>query len=526
MDFREQIRAALPRPDEVSSRRWVYVPYDQLTTAVGPLAAADPSTHGVVMLESRARPRERPYHRKKLALVLSNVRHFALELAARGFRVIYRGGDAGFAELLRDTIARHGLAGVSVMEPAERGLRDGLATVEGLAVVPNETWATTADDFREGAGDAPPWRMDAFYRHVRRRTGLLMRGDRPEGGRFSHDGDNRLPWRGDPPAPSRYAVAPDAITREVLDLVAARFPGAWGALDGFDLPCSADDAEALWQHALRHALPMFGPYEDAMSAAEPALFHSLVSAPLNLSRLLPRRLIDDVVAAHRAGAIGLASTEGFVRQVLGWREFVRHVHRETRGFTSVEATGAPDFLAAGEPLPAAYLGEAPSGLRCLDTVVNRVWQSGHSHHIERLMVLANLATLIGVSPRALTDWFWFAYVDAYDWVVEPNVLAMGTFAVGDLMTTKPYVSGAAYLHRMSDFCRGCRFDPTGKNAARACPVTPMYWDFLARNADRLRTNERMRVPLAALTRRSAAQRTADAQVTAAVREALRAGRPV
>lgn len=526
MNFGERIRVARPLPDEASSRRWVYVPYDQLTTSVGPLAGADPSTHGVVMLESRARPRQRPYHRKKLALVLSNERHFALELAARGFRVIYRAGDEDFAALLRGAMNHYGLASVSMMEPAERVLRDELTSVDGLTVLPNETWVTTPEDFREGAGPAAPWRMDAFYRHVRRRTGLLMHAGRPAGGRFSHDADNRKPWRGDPAAPARHAVEPDAITREVLELVATRFPNAWGSLDGFDLPCSAADAQDAWQHALRHALPRFGPYEDAMSAVEPALFHTRISASLNLSRVLAQPLLDDVAAAYEAGSIELASAEGFVRQVLGWREFVRHVHRETRGFTALGAGGSPSYLGATNPLPAAWLGTAPSGLRCLDTVVARVWRDGYSHHIERLMVLANLATLVGVSPRALTDWFWFAYVDAYDWVVEPNVLGMGTFAVGDLMTTKPYVSGAAYLHRMGDFCRGCRFDPTGRDSAHACPVTPLYWDFLERNALRLADNERMRVPLSALARRSKEQRASDAHVANDVRAALLAGRSV
>ncbi|MFM7143202.1 MAG: FAD-binding domain-containing protein, partial [Alphaproteobacteria bacterium] len=221
----------------------------------------------------------------------------------------------------------------------------------------------------------------------------------------------------------------------------------------------------------------------------------------------------------------IASQEGFVRQVLGWREFVRHVHEATDGFRAVPGLppapdGDPRFLGADEPLPRAFWEGARSGLACLDGVVEAVWRDGHSHHITRLMVLSNLATLLGVSARELADWFWVAYDDAFDWVVEPNVIGMGTFAAGDAMTTKPYVSGSAYLHRMGDWCGACAFDP-----ARDCPVTPLYWAFLARNADTLRGNQRLRMPLASLARRAAPDRRRDEAVRQSLLAALREGLP-
>ena len=203
---------------------------------------------------------------------------------------------------------------------------------------------------------------------------------------------------------------------------------------------------------------------------------------MNLHRLLPRRVIGDALKLP----LELASQEGFLRQILGWREFVRHVHRETEGFAELELLGGQ------EPLPAAYWGKA-SGLACLDRVVADVWQEGYSHHITRLMILCNLATLLDISPRELSDWFWVAYIDAFDWVVEPNVLAMGTFGVGDVMTTKPYVSGSAYIDRMSDYCQGCAFDPKS-----TCPITPMYWAFLERHRERLLGNPRMGIVMRAL----------------------------
>ena len=222
-----------------------------------------------------------------------------------------------------------------------------------------------------------------------------------------------------------------------------------------------------------------------MSAASRGLFHSRISALMNLHRLLPSR----VVAEAAALPLPLSSQEGFVRQILGWREFVRHVHTVTDGLRAVPTT---NFFAAQAPLPAAFWGKK-SGLRCLDEVIAGVWEEGYGHHITRLMVICNLATLLGLDPRAVTDWFWVAYVDAYDWVVEPNVLGMGTFALGDLMMTKPYICGAGYIHKMSDFCGGCRFDPK-----RTCPITPMYWAHLSRHRKALAGNRRMAIPLMAL----------------------------
>jgi deoxyribodipyrimidine photolyase-related protein len=286
-----------------------------------------------------------------------------------------------------------------------------------------------------------------------------------------------------------------------------------------------------------------------MSRRSSGLFHTRISALLNLHRLLPA----DVVADVEGLDIPLQSKEGFIRQVLGWREFVRHVHEATDGFrelpsgaltpASVPGDGGwsrwagrrwkrletddepdggavPQYLPVVRPLPPAFWGKK-SGLGCLDSVVDDVWREGWSHHITRLMVLANIATLLGVSPRELTDWFWVAYVDAFDWVVEPNVLAMGTFAVGELMTTKPYVSGAAYIHRMGDFCSDCAFDPK-----TSCPLTSLYWAFLDRHRDQLADNPRMRIIMNALRKRSSEKLATDRAVFDWVGQTLDDGDPL
>ncbi|MBT8492320.1 MAG: cryptochrome/photolyase family protein [Deltaproteobacteria bacterium] len=523
-----------------SPQSWLWVPYDQLSFEIGPLARAPVGSLGMVVIECPGKARRRPYHKHKLALVLSNLRHFALEAHDRGIPVRYAVSDS-YAAALEDL---HGELGViEVMEPAERELRAEVEhLVDGglLDVVPNETWLTTRKDF-ESLG-APPWRMDSFYRQVRKRTGILMEKGKPVGGKYSFDAANRKPWKGTPPAPERPRFERDAITDEVCQLVEELFADHPGRIDREHLPASAADADAAWRWAMSECLPNFGPYEDAMSTRSTTLFHSLISPLLNLGRLSARRVVRDVLELD----IALNSKEGFVRQVVGWREFMRHVHRATDGFRDVpdldvdtadspgdgnwqayagqpwprpgsgDGGAAPNFLGANRDLPPAFWG-AESGLACLDHVVKEVWDTAYGHHITRLMVLSNLATLLAVSPRQLADWFWVAYADAYDWVVEGNVLGMGTFALGPLFTTKPYVSGTPYINKMSDYCDGCAFNPK-KN----CPISSLYWAFLDRNQDQLGDNNRLRMPMASLRKRGD-KREQDARTFERVSEVLGRG---
>ncbi|MCK5942424.1 MAG: cryptochrome/photolyase family protein [Planctomycetes bacterium] len=497
------------QPEQGGERRWVYVAYDQLHDAIGPLAREDADEVGVVLIESRAKAGRRPYHKQKLALVLTNMRHFALEQAERGVAVRYVAGDDDYATTLRSL--HDELGTMRVMRPAELELREELRPLvdDGvLEEVAHDGWLTTSDDF-DGLG-GPPWRMDVFYRRVRKRTGVLMEDGKPVGGKFSFDADNRERWRGEPAAPEVPTFEVDEITREVCELVEGAFAAHPGQLRAEHLPATRDDAERLWQWALDQCLEYFGPYEDAMSTRSTTLFHTRISPLLNLHRLLPQRVVDDVLGAE----LPRNSQEGFVRQVLGWREFVRHVHEATSGFRG----RAQNVLDGELSLPPVFWGDAPSGLRCLDRVVDDVWREAYSHHITRLMVLGNLATLLGVKPRELSDWFWVAYADAYDWVVEPNVLAMATFGVGELMTTKPYVAGSAYIAKMSDYCGECAFDPK-----KTCPITRLYWAFLARNAERLDGNHRLAMPLRNVANRKPTERDRDARTFAHVRDTLTAG---
>jgi deoxyribodipyrimidine photolyase-related protein len=537
--FLERVSKAVPTTNEARDRRWIYVPYDRLTDRAGPLLDTAAAESGIVMVESLEKAMRRPYHKKKLALVLANERHFALEQAARGVKVIYIFTSKSFGEGLLEAQTKYSLQSITLMRPAERELRLDLdqARAQGLRLkeVEDATWLTSEAEFDEVFGKrAGPFLMDRFYRAIRKRSGLLMEGGKPVGGKFSFDQENRKRYRGEVEVPERPDFAPDGITTEVLQLVAKEFPTHFGSLDGFDLPVTAKQARTAWSFALMHLLPYFGPWEDAMSSSQPDLFHSKVSAMMNLSRVLPREAVEDVAAAQAEGNIPLPSAEGFIRQVLGWREFMRHVHRATDGYRNLPvayqkpakglyAGAAPTALDATRPLPAVYWG-VPSGLNCIDTVVGQVVREGWSHHITRLMVLSNLATLCGFSPRELTDWFWIAYVDAYDWVVESNVLGMATFSDGGVTATKPYVSGAAYINRMSDYCKNCQFDPARSIGPGSCPFTALYWSFLERNSAQLSSNLRLAMPYATLRKKTPGERKALRERAEAAMDALQESR--
>lgn len=535
---------------KAGARRWCYVHEDQLHERLGPWGKMKAGEAGMVLVEHWFKAGLRPYHRQRLALVWANQRQFALEQAARGVAVRYVVSERPLREALAPVIKELGpLAG---MTPAEREARaDVAALVEagGLTLAEHDGWLTSTADFR-AAAPKPPYRMDAFYRHVRRRTGILMEADgRYVGGKLSFDAENRERWDGLPPAPEPPRFEADGVTREVAALVEDRFARHPGRLDAASLPATREDAAALWAWAREACLAEFGPFEDAMSVRSRGMFHTRISALMNLHRLLPREVVREAAGAE----IPLASKEGFIRQILGWREFVRHVHEATDGFRELPGgpaprlaapgdggyarwagrawetpkagaadvgSAAPSFLGSDGALPPAFWGAA-SGLACVDEVVRGVWEEAWSHHITRLMVLGNVASLLDVSPRELTDWFWVAYADAWDWVVEPNVLGMAQFALGGLMTTKPYVAGSAYIARMSDYCGGCAFRPE-----KDCPIGPMYWAYLARHEEQLKGNPRLAMPMRSLAKRPAAAKARDAAVFAEVREVLVRGERV
>jgi deoxyribodipyrimidine photolyase-related protein len=500
------------------AERHVLVLGDQLTRRVGPLAGRDPTRTTVLLVESSAWARRRRYHRQKVVLIWSAMRHFAAELRSAGFRVLeYR------VEAFEDGLAAHLRAYpaclIEVMEPAEHGLgallADIVASLGGRLVrLPNELWLSSDEAFEEWARGRRSLRMEHWYRQERRRTGWLMvdaagrparPGDPdalPAGGSWNLDRENRRrvpPGTRFQPAP---AFAPDDLTRALLEQVEREFAEHPGHLAGFDWPVTREQALACLDDFVDHRLRDFGPYQDALVDGERRLSHSLLSVPLNLGLLTPREVCERVLEASESRPdVPLSSIEGFIRQVLGWREFLRHVYRlRMPALATADGLGhigdLPDFYWSGE-----------TRMRCLGEAVRGVLATGHAHHIQRLMVLGNWALLAGVEARQVDEWFLELFVDAFDWVVVPNVMGMSQWADRSF-TSKPYVSGGAYLDRMGDHCGRCPYEPRSSVGPQACPFSSLYWAFIDRHAALLRANARMGTAVQAWLRRPPSQRAA------------------
>ncbi len=510
---------------------WHFVAYDQLNQELLP-EFNSASSLGLVFVETSWKANRIPYHKQKLALLLSNQRHFALEMQALGHPIKYLFSDKDYAEVLNLFFNQYGP--FSATMPAELTLRRSLEPLEvsgALTYQEHKGWLTTREDFLSSVGSKPPWRMDKFYRNIRKsRSILLDENAKPLGGSWSLDDQNRLPWDGAVELPSAPVFNPDEVTKEVIAMIEEKFSHHPGEIVSMNLPASKKEAEHLWNWAKSTVMHWFGPYEDAMTLQHKTLFHTTFSSLLNLNRLLPTHLLSDTLELD----IPLNSKEGFVRQIIGWREFVHHVHEVTNGFEvesqSIKSrSGAgwegdwassrttPNVLEQTIGLPPAYWGEK-SGMLCLDNAVSDVVETGYTHHIPRLMVLANIGNLLGINPRELTDWFWAMFTDAYDWVVEPNVLAMGTYAVGDVMTTKPYISGTPYIKKMGDYCGDCSL-----HFKKSCPLSDMYWNFLEENQEHFSNNHRMSMPMRALAKRQQETKDKSKAVTAYVRKQLSQG---
>ena len=466
----------------------VWVWGDQLDARLAHLRGRDPGRTRVLMVVSDRKLGERTWHRQKVHLVVTSMRRFADRLADEGFAV-----DLRRAPSMRAGLAAHIDAfdpgDVVAMEPASlTGTRT--LTSLGVQLVDNDHflchWREFAD-FRAGRGRTT---MEDFYRWRRKETGWLMDGDAPVGGRWNLDTDNRRP----PDAALAGTAAGDPPVVDALDAVDA-------SLDEWlpsTVSLSGDGPDGTWattragalarlERFTTRVLPRFGDHQDAMVTGAWHLNHALLSHALNLGLLHPREVIEAVLAVHDAGRAPLNAVEGFVRQVLGWREFLWGVYR-----TADAGYATRNALAADQPLPPAFTGASTTEMRCVDDTLTSVRAHAYAHHIQRLMVLTNLATLAGVRPDAMTDWMHGAFIDAYDWVMVPNVIGMGTFADGGEVATKPYVSGGAYIDRMSlDYCRPCRFDRTKRTGEDACPFTTLYWDFLDRNREVLAPNHRI-----------------------------------
>lgn len=469
---------------------------DQLTADLASLDGIDRADAVILMMEVRDKATYVRHHKKKIAYIFSAMRHFADALRDDGWTVDYVALDDpanshSFTGEVRRAVERHGPQAIRVVAAAEyrvRRMQDEWADRTGLpvSILEDDRFVCSLADFFTWAQGRKEHRLEYFYRDMRRRTGLLMTADgKPEGGQWNFDKDNReRPPKGKSyPAPARFA--PDAITRSVIALVATEFAGHFGDLEPFALPVTRAEALEALARFVATALPDFGRYQDAMVTDEDYLCHSALSLCLNTGLLGAVEVCDAAVAAYAQGQAPLNSVEGFVRQIIGWREYMRGMY-----WWDMPEFAGRNALGADRPLPDFYwTGE--TDLRCLAQSIGQTRREAYAHHIQRLMVLGNFALIAGVDPRAISDWFLVVYFDAYEWVELPNVIGMSQFADSGMIASKPYASGGAYINRMSDYCGKCRYDVKQKTGPDACPFNALYWDFLARHEVRFRGNQRM-----------------------------------
>lgn len=464
---------------------------DQLSPDIAALRQADRSEDLVVMAEVAAEATYVRHHPKKIALVFAAMRKFARSLEADGWNVAYTRLDDPLnsgsipGELLRRA-EEHGTRKVIGTRPGEWRLIEALEDMP-LEVVLNEDdrFVASHAEFERWADGRKQLRMEYFYREMRRKTGLLMNGSEPAGGKWNYDHDNRKPASSDLFAPAPLWFEPDDTVREVLDLVLRQFPDNFGALSSFGYATDRAQAEAVLDHFIDNALPRFGDFQDAMLTENRFLYHALISAYLNIGLLDPLTVCRRVETAWKEGRAPINAAEGFIRQIIGWREFVRGIYfQEGPGYTQRNA------LDHNRDLPPMFWG-AKTKMACMESVVRQTRDEAYAHHIQRLMVTGNFALLAGLDPMQVHEWYLSVYVDAFEWVEAPNTLGMSQFADGGVFASKPYVSSGNYINRMSDYCGSCSYSVKDKTGHQACPFNLLYWHFLVRHRNRFERNPRM-----------------------------------
>ncbi len=522
-------------------RRLIVVLGDQLDADSTVFEGFDPELDWIWMAEVSGEATHVWNSQCRISMFLAAMRHFRDRLRERGWPVAYRQlnvsgsqwsfgdrADLGLAEgaetlasQLALTLDRVRPAEVHAVDPGEWRLKDqlqGVARAAGIAWVarPDQHFFSSPEDFAAHARGRKQLRLEFFYRELRQRTGFLMDGDQPAGGQWNYDAENRESFGkqgpGFVPAPRRFP--PDALTQEVLGMVQERFGSHPGSVTAFDWPLTAAEAQSTVDDFIAHRLPEFGRWQDAMWTGEPWLYHSRLSAVLNLKLLHPRTVLEATENAYLSGRVPLPAAEGFIRQILGWREYVRGVYWHSMpGYLERNALGAL------QPLP-RFFWTGDTEFNCLRHSLRQTLDLGYAHHIQRLMVTGLFSLLVGVHPKEVHGWYLAVYVDAVEWVELPNTLGMSQYADGGVMASKPYIATGKYIQRMSNYCQGCRFDPAQATGPKACPFTTLYWDFLARHQALLAKNPRMSLQVRNLTRIAPEQLAAIGREASELREQL------
>ncbi len=479
-------------------RSTVWILGDQLLEHHPALEADRRDEVRVLLVESKARAARLPYQKQKLVLLFSAMRHYADSLRARGFEVDYR-QSATFRTGLQDHLAQYDVTELVTMAASSyqgRRYQHQLSDHLGVAVtiLPNAQFLSETYNPIPDPEPEKRYVMESFYRRMRRHFNILMDGDEPVGGRWNFDKENRQRLPANVAFPPDYTAEPDAITRSVLDEL------GMDAEQWAGYAVTRSEALVALDQFLTQKLEKFGPYEDAMTGSSHSLFHSVLSPYLNIGLLEPMELIRSAVSRYDAGLAPLNSVEGFVRQILGWREFVYWQY-----WRQMPAMLTHNAWAASRDVP-GFFWDADTPLACLRHALQRALDTGYNHHIERLMLLSNFMMLTGVNPRMANDWFLSVYVDAYDWVMPPNVIGMGLNADDGVTATKPYIASANYINKMGDHCRTCSFDPKRRTGEDACPFNYLYWNFLIEHEEKLRANPRFGPAVLGLGRLDAAER--------------------
>lgn len=478
-----------------SIQKAVLVLGDQLDLNNPALLANPPGTAPVIMVESHEESKVVWVHKARIALFLSAMRHFAEELRGLGYTVHYltltETQGQGLAEAAIQCCRAHGIVAVDMAEPGEWRLEQQLiATAKSaqvqLRMLEDTHYLCSRADFAKWASAYKQMRMEYFYREMRKRTGVLMQGKEPAGGKWNFDAENRsaFPKTGPGDIAPPAGFEPDGITKAVFDEVEQHFPDHPGSLTSFRWPVTRAQALQALDCFVADRFSNFGTYQDAMWTNTPFGWHSLLSSSINLHLLHPLEVIRKAEAAYLDGKVDVASAEGFIRQILGWREFMRGVY-----WLDMPRMREDNFLGATQPLP-AWFWTGKTQMNCMRDSIGQTLEHGYAHHIQRLMVIGNFALLAGVLPQHVEDWFLAVYVDAVEWVELPNVAGMALFANGGRFTSKPYIASGAYIKRMSNYCTGCKYNPAEKTGAKACPFTTLYWGFLDKHHAMLAANPR------------------------------------
>jgi len=507
-------------------RHLVIILGDQLDLQSSALDGFDPQQDRIWMAEVARESTKVWVHKARIVTFLAAMRHFAEELKKAGLPVEYHRledpqNQSDFIVELEATVKRLKPEKLILVEPGEWLVREDFRhSAKRLKVEMDERedrhFMASHADFEKHAKGRKGLRMEFFYREMRTRHGILMEGGKPVGGEWNFDSENRKSFaKTGPPlhaAPRRFP--PDAITQEVILTVEAMFPEHPGSLADFDWPVTAAEAQIALEDFITHRLADFGDYQDAMWTQEPWLFHSRLSAVMNLKLLDPRQVIAAAEKAYHTGHAPLAAVEGFIRQILGWREYVRAIY-----WRFMPGYGEMNELQAQQPLPKFYwTGETE--MNCLRDAIGQTLRYGYAHHIQRLMVTGLFSLLLGVRPQEVHEWYLAVYVDAVEWVELPNTLGMSQHGDGGIMASKPYIASGKYIQRMSNYCAGCRYDPALSIGPKACPFTTLYWEFLLRHEPRLRMNQRMSMQVRNLARLTDAEKEAIMEQAQSIRASL------